>query len=74
MRKTKLKLSALERTAPNELSLTNNKDVVIQNADKGSTIVIQNRTNYISEGLTHLCDTNTYTLLTETQQNIYVEK
>ena len=31
---------------------------------KGSTIVVQNRTDYISEGFLHLSDTTTYTLLT----------
>ena len=42
-------------------SLKNNKDIVIKKADKGSAVVIQNRTDYIKEGLKQLNDTKFYT-------------
>ena len=40
--------------------LKKNKDIVIRKADKGSCIVIQDRSSYVAEGNTHLADTNTY--------------
>jgi len=55
-------LSYSERTALDEL--TNNKDIIIHRADKGSTITVQDRTQYITEGQEHLSDTTTYTPLT----------
>ena len=44
--------------------LCKNTDRVINKADKGSTIVIQNRIDYINEAMTHLSDTTTYKPLT----------
>ena len=44
--------------------LCKNTDIVINKADKGSTIVIQNRTDYINEAMIQLNDTTTYKLLT----------
>ena len=35
-------------------------NLIINKADKGSTIVIQNRTDYINAALEHLNDPNTY--------------
>ena len=40
--------------------LKKNKDIVIRKADKGSSIVTQDRSSYVTEGNTHLADTNTY--------------
>ena len=37
-------------------SLRSNKDIVIKKADKGSAVVIQNRKDYIDEGLRQLND------------------
>ena len=41
-----------------------NMDNVISKADKGSIVLIQNRSDYISEAMTHLNNTSTYKLLT----------
>ena len=41
-------------------SLKSNKNIVIKKADKGSAVVIQNRTDYINEGLKQLNDSNFY--------------
>ena len=49
----KSELSALQ-------SLRKNSDIIIKKADKGSAVVIQNRTDYISEGLRQLADTKFY--------------
>ena len=40
--------------------LAKNKDIVIKKADKGSCIVVQDRSAYVSEGRAHLADTSTY--------------
>lgn len=40
-------------------------NLIINRADKGSTIVVRNRKDYIQEGLEHLSDTNTYLRLDE---------
>ena len=40
--------------------LGKNRDLVIKKADKGSCIVVQDRSIYISEGSSHLADTSTY--------------
>lgn len=40
--------------------VTSSKIIVIDKADKGSTIVIQNKQDYIEQGLKHLSDTQTY--------------
>ena len=41
-------------------SLKSNTDIIIKKADKGSAVVIQNRSDYISEGLRQLDDKNFY--------------
>ncbi len=41
-------------------SLSNNPDLVIKNADKGSGIVVEDRESYIEDGLAHLSDENIY--------------
>ena len=51
-------LTPSERKALRELK--NDKDLIINKADKGSTIVVQNRTDYINAALEHLNDPNTY--------------
>jgi len=40
--------------------LKNNTNIVIKKADKGSAVVIQNRIDYINEGLRQLSDSNFY--------------
>ena len=49
-------LSRRQREALHKLQRNKN---IINKADKGSTIVIRNLTDYIEEGLTHLSDTFT---------------
>ena len=51
-------LTRNERSALKEL--TSNTDLVINKADKGSTIGVRHRTDYIGEGLEHVGNTNTY--------------
>ena len=41
-------------------SLKNNSTIVIKKADKGSAVVVQNRCDYISEGLRQLNDPSFY--------------
>ena len=55
---TKHNLTRNERQALREL--TDNRQLIINKADKGSTIVVRSRTDYIKEGLEHLADPNTY--------------
>ena len=40
--------------------LASDNTLVIKNADKGSGIVVEDRNNYIRDGLEHLADTNIY--------------
>ena len=54
-------LSPSERKALRELKC--NKDLIINKADKGSTIVVQNKADYILDALQHLNDPNTYRVL-----------
>ena len=61
-RKTKYNLSQRQRTA-----LRKRKDIIIKKADKGSTVVIQDRQEYIEMGLEHLSDRDTYNELEEDQ-------
>ena len=51
-------LTRKEKQALREL--TSNNDLVINKADKGSTVVVRHRDDYIQEGLEHLSNTNTY--------------
>ena len=41
-------------------NLAKRTDIVINKADKGSTIVIMNKSDYIDRGNKHLSDTSTY--------------
>ena len=54
-------LSKRERKAIHEFKI--GKDLVINKADKGSTIVVQNRTDYIKTALEHLNDPVIYMVL-----------
>ena len=54
-------LSLSERKALRELKC--NSDLVISKADKGSTIVVQDRIDYIHNALEHLNDPYTYRVL-----------
>ncbi len=40
--------------------LINNKEIIINKADKGSTIVIHNKGDYIGQGLKHLNKLNVH--------------
>ena len=54
-------LTRQERLTLRELTLNN--DLIINKADKGSTIVVRDRNDYIEEGISHLSDENTYSPL-----------
>ena len=56
----KSNLSSAERTAKS--TLANDPNIVIKKADKGSAVVIQNREDYIKEGLRQLSDRKFYRL------------
>ena len=45
-------------------NLKNNETIVINKADKGSTVVVQDKDTYIAEGLVHLNNPNMYRKLT----------
>ena len=62
-RKTRNNLSQCQRIALRKLRKRN--DVIIIKADKGSTVIIQDRQEYIDTGLEHLSDKNTYSELEE---------
>jgi len=49
------------------LLLRKRKDIVIKIADKGSTVVIQDKQEYTETGLEHLSDRDTYNELEEDQ-------
>ena len=51
-------LTRKERLTLKELA--SNHDLVINKADKGSTIVVRDRSDYVEEGIQHLSDENTY--------------
>ena len=51
-------LTRNERSALKELA--SNQNIIINKADKGSTIVVRDEKDYIQEGLEHLSDPNTY--------------
>ncbi len=56
-------LSLQQRRALGDLS--GNRDLVIKKADKGSTIVVMDREDYVAKGLKHLSDQETYRKLNE---------
>ena len=56
-------LTRKEQQALNQL--TNNPMLIISKADKGSTIVVQDRSEYIAEATKHLNDQTTYKPLRE---------
>ena len=45
--------------------LTKREDIVIKKSDKGDTIVVETKENYIKDGLDHLSDTNVYHCIEE---------
>ena len=55
---TEHNLNRRERGALKEL--TSDHNLIINRADKGSTVVVRNRADYVQEGLQHLSDKNTY--------------
>ena len=77
--KTICNISKQERKAIH--SLKNNQHIIIKKADKGSSIVIQDKDTYIQEGMKHLGDPKTYTELrgdptnkVAQQINTYIDK
>ena len=64
---TKYNLTRGERLALTQLS--SNHDLIINKADKGFTIVVRNRDEYIKAGLEHLSDKNTYISLERNYTN-----
>ena len=64
-------LTKEERSAKRSLSLNN--DIIIKKADKGSAVVVQNRSDYIKEGLRQLSDRNFYRLQEENLTNAHNE-
>ena len=66
---TKRNLTSAEYKA--KTSLTKNDSIVIKKADKGSAVVVQNKSDYISEGLRQLSDRNFYRLQEENLTNIH---
>jgi len=77
-------LSTLVPRAPNKQNLTReekkamtdlmaNNDIVIKPADKGSAVVIQNKEDYIKEGLRQLGDRNFYIEVPEDLTNTHNE-
>ena len=57
-------LKNLTRAQPTALrNLCKNNNIIINKADKGSPIVIRNRSDYITEGQNHLNDSRMYQLL-----------
>ena len=71
-RKTRNNLSQRQRIALRKLRKRN--DNIIKKADKGSTVVIQDRQEYINTGLEHLSDKNTYSELEEDQTKQVAEE
>ena len=66
-------ITRAERLALHKLA--ENTDIIINKADKGSTIVVQNKADYVKEGLKHLCDKTvdrklTKNTTTETKEQI----
>ena len=55
---TRSNLSNKESRALSELK--KNRDIIIKKADKGSSVVVMNKDDYIQEGLRQLSDTNYY--------------
>ena len=72
-RKTRNNLSQRQRIALRKLRKRN--DIIIKKVDKGSTVIIQDRQEYIDTGLEHLSDKkNTYSELEEDQTKQVAEK
>ena len=65
----KFNLTKEERSA--KCSLSQNRNIIIKKADKGSAVVIQNRSDYIKEGLRQLTDRNFYRLQEENLTHIH---
>ena len=71
-RKTRNNLSQHQQIALRKLRKL--KDIIIKKADKGSTVVIQDRQEYIDTGLEHLSNKNTYSELEEDQTKQVAEE
>ena len=71
-RKTRNNLSQRRQIALKKLR--KRKDIIIKKADKGSTVVIQDKQEYIETGLEHLSDKDTYNELQEDQTKQVAEE
>ena len=69
--KKNLKFNLTKEEHSAKRSLAQNKDIVIKKADKGSAVVVQNRSDYIKEGLRQLTDRNFYRLQEENLTHIH---
>ena len=56
------------------LALRKRKDIIIKEADKGSTVVIQDRQGYVETGLEHFSDRDTYNELQEDQTKLVAKE
>ena len=57
-----------------QIALRKSKDIIIKKADKGSTVIIQDRQKYTEMGLEHLSDRDTYSELEEDQTKHVAEE
>ena len=71
-RPTLTNLSKRQQLALKNLSKNNN--ILINKGDKGSTIVIQSKKDYVTEGITHLNDTITYSELLVIPPNTFANR
>lgn len=54
--------------------LVENTNIIINKADKGSTIVVRNKSDYVEEGLKHLCDRKIYRKLLQNTTQLTKDK
>ena len=70
-RSHKVRRNITQAEATAKLNLFKNDTIVIKKADKGSAVVIQNRKDYISEGLKQLSDRKFYLLQEENLTTVH---
>ena len=64
-------LNKMERTAINELK--NNPNIIINKADKGTTVVVEDRSTYIQNAMKHLNDPQTNQPLSHNIKNALIK-
>lgn len=55
-------------------SLKNNTDIVIKPADKGGAVVVQDRQDYVNEGLRQLADVKVYKILENDKSLVFLQE